>query len=244
MASPNGRHYLTSWTLVREKRQRTTRSGVSNWTMNWNIVPAQRSQRVSTLTVTEALSFYIGNSQCRHIILGCCHDSGYAPALGEFAAEQSSRDRITLLKGSNIHPRIQDLGFTKTLQLESVFALPEGTIPSLPDKPTPPPPSRRFWNPLITPDRLGPVLRNKNGQRVDKVLNVSSDSQHVKSFRKAKLCYFYYLRGECSGCGRNHRAPQLKTAEYEALWFLARQGVCVKGGECDDPKCIYSHKQA
>lgn len=244
MASPNDRHSLTSWTLVREKRQRTTRSGVSNWTMNWDIVPAQRSQCASTLTVTEALSFYIGNSQCRHIILGCCHDSGYAPALGEFAAEPSSRDRITLLKGSSIHPRIQDLGFTKTLQLESVFALPEGTIPSLPDKPTPPPPSRRFWNPLITPDMLGPVLRNKNGQRVDKVLNVSSDSQHVKSFRRAKLCYYYYLRGECSGCGRNHRAPQLKPAEYEALWFLARQGFCVKGGDCDDPKCIYSHKQA
>lgn len=232
-----------------EKKGRTIRSGVSHLTVNWDIVPAQKSPWMSALTVTEALSFYLGNSQCRHIILGCCHDSGYAPALGEFAAEQSSRDRITLLRGGTIHPRIQALGFTKAFQLESVFASPEGTIPSLSDKVTLGSPSRRFWNPSIDTDRLGPVQRNENGQRMDKILNVSSDSQGVIALRKAKLCYFYYLRGECFGCSRNHSAPPLNIAQYDGLWFLARQGVCFKtrkGLDCDDPKCIYSHspKQA
>lgn len=214
--------------------------------MNWDAVPEQASQWMGVLTVTEALSFYFGNSQCRHIILGCCHDSGYAPALGEFAAEQSSRDRITLLRGGNIHPRIQALGFTKNLQLGSVFALQEVTVPSLPDKVTPTPPSRRFWNPLITPDRLGPVQRNKAGQRVDKALNVSLDSKLVTSLRSANLCHYYYLRGECTGCSRNHSVSQLKPDEYDALWLLSRQGLCGKtrrGQDCDEPKCIYSHRK-
>ncbi|KAK3178050.1 hypothetical protein OEA41_000182 [Lepraria neglecta] len=69
--------------------------------------------------IRECLSFYLDNWQCKHVVFGACHDSGYAPYLGQFAADPLKRDRITLLQGVTIHPRIAALGFRYTLKLDS-----------------------------------------------------------------------------------------------------------------------------
>lgn len=56
------------------------------------------------------------------MILGCSHDSGYAPFLEKYAADDSIRERVTLLKGQRIDSRIAALGFKNVLKLDSVFA--------------------------------------------------------------------------------------------------------------------------
>ena len=220
-------------------------------------------------TTIEVLSFYIGNGQCRHVILGCSHDGGYAPSLERFAADDSTRERITLLKGGPIHPQIASLGFTRTLKLETVFgsedinkaiAIPNPTAASTSSAPRPIVllPSKvsassstessnsgaKHLNPTVNADRLGPVLRNASGQRIDRHLTVDPITPYLQVLRKANLCSWYYLRGECNGCSRNHFVGPLTPHEYDCLWYLTRFGLCFqvrKGKDCDDPKCIYGH---
>ncbi len=76
-------------------------------------------------------------------------------------------------------------------------------------------------------ERLGPVFRDETGKWV------------------AKLLGWYYLRGTCDGCDRNHVPTPLKAREFDCLWFLTRHGLCFKirmGKDCDDPKCVYGHE--
>ncbi|KAK8064293.1 hypothetical protein PG996_008945 [Apiospora saccharicola] len=51
-------------------------------------------------------------------------------------------------------------------------------------------------NPAAHSSRLGPIIRDENGRRVDKELHVDQDV--VDRIKKGHLCYSFYLRGECS----------------------------------------------
>lgn len=101
-------------------------------------------------------------------------------------------------------------------------------------------------NPAALTARLGPVLRNDTGQRVDKILGVDPNTPYMNFLRQANLCGWYYLRGKCNGCDRNHTPPPLQAREFDCLWFLARHGLCFKvrkDKDCDDAKCIYGHEE-
>lgn len=219
--------------------------------------------------MTECLDFFIGSWQCKHIILGACHDGGYAQFLGEFAADPSKRERITLLHGTKIHTSIAALGFTKRLKLDTVFAphkaashqnspspppIMSGTVSKSAAKTTsgatipPNPGAREFINPVSLSERLGPVIRNEAGKRLDKKLNVDINSGYLKVLRENKFCYYYHLRGKCKGgCGKNHIFQCLNPKEFDDLWYIARTGVCnqvSKGKDCDDQMCVYRHEEA
>ena len=161
--------------------------------------------------------------------------------------------RITLLHGDVIHPRIAELGFRETLQLKSVFAPRKPSAVSK-DFTNAKAPSTSVaaslikdpLNPAVSSDRLGPVLRDDTGKRVDKLLSVDPNTPYMNFLSHANLCGWYYLRGKCDGCDRNHVPPPLKAREFDCLWFLTRHGLCFKvrkGKDCDDPKCIYGHKE-
>lgn len=92
--------------------------------------------------------------------------------------------------------------------------------------------------------RLGPILLDEAGKRYDRPLDVRW--KLVGDLKSANLCNWLYLRGECSGCPRNHARAALSDQEFDALWFVARQGRCYKDrkGGCPDPKCIYGHGQS
>lgn len=101
-------------------------------------------------------------------------------------------------------------------------------------------------NPAALTDRLGPVLRNDSGKRVDRLLVVDPNTSYMNFLRQANLCAWYYLRGKCDGCDRNHVPSPLKAREFDCLWYLARHGLCFKvrkGKDCFDPKCIYGHEE-
>ncbi|KAK8113578.1 hypothetical protein PG984_014104 [Apiospora sp. TS-2023a] len=50
-------------------------------------------------------------------------------------------------------------------------------------------------NPAAHSSRLGPIIRDENGRRVDKKLHVDQDV--VDRIKKGHLCYSFYLRGAC-----------------------------------------------
>ena len=102
-----------------------------------------------------------------------------------------------------------------------------------------------FTNPFTLSERLGPVLRDTEGKRIDKKLKVDVRSGYLNVLRGNKLCYAYYLRGRCQGCDMNHILPPFKAREFDCLWYVAREGMCrkiEKGEDCDDPKCFYRHE--
>ena len=80
--------------------------------------------------IREWLQHYLEQQQCRHIILGCGHDTGYETFLQKFAANERTRNRITMLDGPKTNINFRSLGFNKRLALWTVFA-PENLPRSL-----------------------------------------------------------------------------------------------------------------
>lgn len=108
---------------------------------------------------------------------------------------------------------------------------------------------QRYRNRLAQSHRLAPVLKDTSGCRVDRLLQVNDGV--VKRLKELHLCYYLFLRGECSGnCDRNHQHRALADNEFDALWSLARKGQCYQhqranreaDKDCTDELCIYGHR--
>lgn len=205
-------------------------------------------------------------------MLGCCHDSGYAPFLGQFLGDRQVAARITLVQGTPLPQSMKALGL-KTIELSSIFStltqaamLGEAmgqnvrsmTMGFMPD------PRSALGRPKVMASgtslaanggswaqagRLGPVTTDQAGRRMDRLLQVNVGI--VERIKKEVLCYYFFLRGECvsAKCDRNHQYRPLTDQEFDALWVLARQGQCYVnrrarngGKDCVDPKCIYGHR--
>jgi len=211
----------------------------------------------------KVLSFHIGNPQCEHILLACCHDAGYTPELREYAAQSSYCSRVTLLLAGRVRSDMSTLGFRATRLFEPLFS--SNSSPSIPQA-LPNGKARQLsvsniqqTVDLITAEassqvkeklvkncgRLRPIRRNSVGKRIDKDLSV--DPRVLQDMRERNLCSWHYLRSDCqkSSCERNHNYPRpLSAEEYDAQWFIARQGGCYaqrKRGNCEDDLCMYGH---
>jgi hypothetical protein len=174
-------------------------------------------------------------------MLACCHDSGYAPFLGQFAADRSTQERITLLFGSAAAPSIKKLGFKNATQFRSVFtsAVSQEGKNKLGQNAQ----GHSYAVPPHQFARLGPIRVN-NGRLADPPLSV--ERQLADRLKRLSLCGWLFLRGECRGCSRNHTYPSLSDEEFDALWYISRQGRCFKDQRdgCMDSKCIYGHGSA
>jgi hypothetical protein len=183
------------------------------------------------------------------------------PVLRQYAAQQSSSERITLISSGVVRSEMSGLGFRATHIFEPLFA--PGALRQTPasahvKKTTPSPAtfqqtvdmivrsaSPKAEKPVYNCGQLRPIIRNKDGKRVDKVLSV--EESVVKRVKKHNLCSWHYLRADCvvKSCSRNHQyARPLSMAEYDAQWLVARQGHCHqmrKGKDCNDDQCIYGH---
>ncbi|KAL8989574.1 MAG: hypothetical protein Q9177_001572 [Variospora cf. flavescens] len=200
--------------------------------------------------VRETLSFFINNEQCKHVLLGVAHDSGYAPFLERFVADDLVQGRLTMLQGYQVNPIIRELGFTRTVRFPSVFAwstVSNSQRNMIQHQPTGSKQANRAGkgphaSGAVDPDRLGPVMKNQDGQRIDRPLAVDSDV--MQAMKKKNLCVWLFLRGRCDGCPRNHAHPPLSAEERDALCMVGRQGMCFthrKGKLCEDPLCVYGH---
>jgi hypothetical protein len=210
--------------------------------------------------------FHFGNPLCEHVMLACCHDAGYVPALRQYTAQP---ERITLVTVGPVRPAMHTLGFRTTRLFEPLFS------PRISPEVTPGPMNGKVRQlsvsniqqtldritamtaegssqvkekPVSNCGRLRPIFRNDAGKRIDKVVSV--DRRVLQDMRERNLCSWHYLRSDCQkkvsgSCKRNHEyARPLNPAEYDAQWFIARQGACYtvrKGGNCQDDQCIYGH---
>ncbi|KAL8946065.1 MAG: hypothetical protein Q9222_007490 [Ikaeria aurantiellina] len=201
--------------------------------------------------IRKCFEFYITNMQCKHVFLGVSHDSGYVPFLESFAADELLQDRVTLLHGCQVHYAIQNVGFKRQIHFDSVFGsgmASQSESESQRKSSTAggkENPARRgpYTAPSVDSSQLGPVIKDGTGRRVDKPLDV--DQALVQTILKSNLCAWLFLKGFCKGCERNHAHMPLNAKEYNALWFIARQGQCYayrKSGRCDDATCVYGHK--
>jgi hypothetical protein len=188
-------------------------------------------------SISENLKFYVDTPQCKHILLACCHDGGYAPFLGQLLGDPNVLERVTLIEGGFVASAFQQLNF-KTTSFPSVFMALDSTNGPVRD-------TKKFTI-EVSPQqtcKLASVLVNSFGHRMDVPLSV--DENLLKSMKTLNLCHWLFLRGECRGCLRNHAHRPLTDAEFDALWLIARQGFCnrAKQSRCDDTKCIYGHGQ-
>jgi len=206
-------------------------------------------------------------------LLACGHDDGYAPWLGQFVGDKQVAERITLLEGSPFPAKMRNLGL-KTTRFSSVFN--NVTQPAVSASLVGPAWGRAITSTVAETvanrgsnsgrllmagavefgaaaghnpqDRLGPVLTDHAGCRIDRPLQVNKAV--VERIKKGSLCYYFYLRGKCTTkCSRNHLHRALTDEEFDALWEQARQGRCSKsrkadrdgGDDCSDVMCIYGH---
>lgn len=145
--------------------------------------------------------------------------------------------------------RIRNIGFPRPpIRFDTVFSpkiLTRATI--IGSRPQSSSASQTLVNPEALTDRLE-LIRNENGQRIDKDLNVDPSSAKYGTVRSGHLCGWYYLRGACLGsCGKSHSVSPLNAQEFDCLWHLIRaDSLCDKVRkckDCEDPKCIYGHRQ-
>lgn len=207
-------------------------------------------------------------------MLGCCYDAGYLPFLGQFAAAQASRERITLLQGRAVVPAAAvGLHFSMAM-LGDAFGM-EGIGRYVQSSPVPAGPRARnngststvmavakrgvasvrkdpflgyqLAEDYIYTDRFSTITIEPGNRRIDTELQVDKAVQ--ARIRKSDLCPYLYLRGSCSleGCRRNHAHRGLTAVEFDALLALTRMGRCRqydRKDECFDEFCIYGHDKS
>ena len=132
------------------------------------------------------LNFFVESSHCKHIVVACGHDIGYALFLGQFVGDKQAAERMTLLEGSPFPEVIKNLGLKKT-QFSAVFnkvmkpavlaTSAELTWSNVATVNRPitgelgvssglATPSNGYRDPKAQSDRLGPVSKGENG-RID-----------------------------------------------------------------------------
>ncbi|KAH8598631.1 hypothetical protein B0O99DRAFT_684021 [Bisporella sp. PMI_857] len=262
---------------LRDKDElRAFATGFSSRQAFFDFVDIGPGKERADLKVRESIKFFLETFQCKHLVLACGHDDGYAPWLGQFVGDKQVVERITLLEGSPFPAKMRNLGL-RTTRFSSVFnnvtqpavsaslvgpawgrAITPTVAEAVADRGSN---SERLLtagsvhlggpaghNPQAQLDRLGPVLTNHAGRRIDRPLQVNKVV--VERIKKCSLCYYFYLRGKCTTkCLRNHLYRSLTDEEFDALWEQARQGRCSKsrkvdregGDDCSDAMCIYGH---
>lgn len=176
--------------LGRVKKKRITRFEVT-------LLGIMHAKTLFTENCPEVLGFHVGNLQCEHILLACCHDAGYVPVLRQYAAQSSYSECITLLSAGLVLSDISALGFRTTTVFEPLFCSSgsprasqptanvkdrqqsSSTVQQILDLITSMSSSQAKEKPVSNSGRLRPILRNSAGKRIDKSLSVMK-----ASFRK------------------------------------------------------------
>jgi hypothetical protein len=83
---------------------------------------------ILTNVYLETLRFHLASKQCVHVLLACCHDTGYIPVLRHYAAQPLALERVTLLSGGNLRLDMSNLGFKTTNLFESLFSQGEWQV--------------------------------------------------------------------------------------------------------------------
>lgn len=211
----------------------------------------------------EQLSLFINNIQCKHIMLGVAHDNGYVPTLDPYKNHPTVGSQISLLKPGRLGREFYGLPF-EVVQFDSIFRtvdLPNDRPPHklqqqlvhLHKSPLQPaaspsvPPTANNGLTTRCPIYPGPVLLNKDGERVDEYLGTPSEFAEtvLKSLisNGNRLCNIHHLQQKCNAgpkCPYSHE-PTLEGEELVAFALKARLTPCHAGSKCRSRMCVLGH---
>ncbi|KAL8883519.1 MAG: hypothetical protein Q9215_008183 [Flavoplaca cf. flavocitrina] len=251
------------------EEERALRQFVAGFTQSqplFDFVDAGQGKERADHKIKEQLSLFVNNIQCKHIMLGVAHDNGYVPTLDPYKSNPGKVSQISLLKPLHLGREFYGLPF-EVVQFDSIFRTAELPNDRPPYKlqnrsayaskqpPQPPPPiSPRKAQPalnnhLITRNPIypGPVLLNKDDERVDEYLGTPSEfaEELLKSYTSNgnKLCNIHHLLQRCNAgprCPYSHE-PTLEGEELIAFALRARLTACHARSECRNSMCVLGH---
>ena len=208
--------------------------------------------RSSTLIQnTDNLMLYVKDTHCKHILIGCYHDNGYAPDLDPLKSREIL-PRISIINHYRPGSEYRDHPF-KIAALDGVFREADLTsesinVSSSPDLEPSNPRTKRSRSPSLAPSntRVQPtaaeyfkVQLNSHGERIDIPI------PHVERIKLRAVaqrqilefpgpCYTHYIFGPGS-CTRHCKFSHdgyMELTEVLALAFQGR-GIPCKVGELD-----------
>ncbi|KAL8715730.1 MAG: hypothetical protein Q9220_000397 [cf. Caloplaca sp. 1 TL-2023] len=212
----------------------------------------------------EQLNLFVNIAQCKHIVLGMAHDNGYVSNLDPLKNDPDRWTRMSLIQPvrpgreyrnlpfdvihcQNVFRR-EDLTADASSQLYTIsgqnnlkLGQPASSLERL--DPTPVAKGCVVWRHPIYP---GPVLLNKDDQRVDELLGTPTKKaeSNLKSILEiSKLCNDHQLRRDCDKliCPYAHE-PLLEGEELIAFALKARKTPCRFGSKCRSAKCMLGHQ--
>ncbi|KAL9033859.1 MAG: hypothetical protein Q9180_005726 [Flavoplaca navasiana] len=248
------------------EEERALRHFVAGFTQSqplFDFVDAGQGKERADHKIKEQLSLFVNNIQCKHIVLGIAHDNGYVPTLDPYKINPIIASRISLLKPGHLGREFYSLPF-EVIQFDSLFRTVE--LPN--ERPPYKLQNQSIYNPkqatqpaisqkalpvanhhLVTrsPIYPGPVLLNKDDERVDEHLGTPSDfaEELLKSYisNGNKLCNIHHLLQRCnagSRCPYSHE-PTLEGEELIAFALRARLTACHAGSGCRSRMCLLGH---
>ncbi|KAL8851901.1 MAG: hypothetical protein Q9221_003224 [Calogaya cf. arnoldii] len=192
------------------------------------------------------------------------HDNGYVPTLDPYKNDPNVASRISLLEPGQIGREFYGLPF-EVVHFDSLFRtaeLPNERPPyklsnSLihtakpPAQHSAPNNQQRYtlthppW--ARSPIYPGPVLLNKDDERVDEYLGTPSDSAEASLKARIsngnKLCNVHHLLWRCNAgprCPYSHE-PTLEGKELIAFALKARLTPCHASSKCRNRSCVLGH---
>ncbi|KAL8801664.1 MAG: hypothetical protein Q9182_004301 [Xanthomendoza sp. 2 TL-2023] len=232
----------------------------------FDFIDAGQGKERADHKIKEQLNLFINNSYCKHIMLGVAHDNGYVPALDPYKNDPAAVSRITLIEPLHVGWEFSKLPF-KVTHFESLFRsqeLPNDRAPlksqprQYPPSPVKQPsqpqaPQTQTHRPVVAQNLItrrpiypGPLLLNKDDERVDEYLGTPGDrgeailESRIRS--DSKLCNMFHLRGHCNDtkCPYSHE-PYLEEEELVAFALKARLTACHAGSRCRSKVCVLGH---
>ncbi|MDI1488604.1 MAG: hypothetical protein OHK93_007879 [Ramalina farinacea] len=165
--------------------------------------------------IREMFRVHVKDVHCKHVFLGGSSDNGYARVLEPYAGDEVIKNRITMLEGPPFAAelsalvgkfrvtsfsevfRSKKLGSASHSSLAGTPQLPGSTYAKTASSGTTVELEMAQKNPLgALKLPTGGILRNKQGQRVDKPIPPVSDNLFCL-MRDAKLCNYYHLGSHC-----------------------------------------------
>ncbi|KAI4099393.1 MAG: hypothetical protein LQ339_005985 [Xanthoria mediterranea] len=249
--------------IEEEKALRHFVAGFTQSQPLFDFVDAGQGKERADHKIKEQLSLFINNIQCKHIMLGVAHDNGYVPTLDPYKNHPTVGSRISLLKPGRLGREFYGLPF-EVVQFDSIFRTVE--LPN--DRPPHKlqqqlvylhkPPFQPAASPSAPPtadNRLttrcpiypGPVLLNKDGERVDEYLGTPSEFAEtvLKSLisNGNRLCNIHHLQQRCNAgpkCPYSHELT-LEGEELVAFALKARLTPCHAASKCRSRMCVLGH---
>ncbi|KAL8754885.1 MAG: hypothetical protein Q9199_004029 [Rusavskia elegans] len=250
------------------EEEKALRQFVAGFTQSqplFDFVDAGQGKERADHKIKEQLSLFVNNIQCKHIMLGVAHDNGYVPTLDPYKNNPLVASRISLLKPGHLGREFYGLPF-EVVQFDSIFRtveLPNERPPYklqhklvYPHKPPLQPavphpqkvlPAADHHFTTRCPIYPGPVLLNKDGERVDEYLG--APSEFAETILKTlisngnKLCNIHHLLQRCNAgprCPYSHE-PTLEGEELIAFALKARLTPCHASSKCRNGMCVLGH---